>query len=361
VLTSLVVRGFRNLAHLELGLAAGPTLVLGDNGAGKTSLLEAVYALSTTKSFRSKDLGECLAHGGDAFSVSGELTGARRTRLSLDWSPRRLERAVNGKATSLRQHLEVQAVLAWTAADGPLWAGPAEDRRRFLDRGMVAVAPADLELLARYREALRQKRLWLVEKRAPSARARLELASWNEVLAGPALALAQRRRLFLGELEAALVAVMGELDLADLEPPALVLRSSPAELPTDRDAMLAALEAVADDEIRLQRTRLGPHRDDLEVWWRRRRARAQASAGERKAIGLLLVAAQARLAAAAGRPAILLLDDLDAELDRGRLAALWPALAAAPQILASSSRPEVFAGMPDPPRLRLEAGRLVRG
>lgn len=358
MLTHLSLSGFRNLAPLELELEAGPSLVLGDNGAGKTSLLEAIYVLATTRSFRSRELADCLAHGGAAFAIRGEFAGVARTRLSLDWRRNGLERAVNGHGATLRAHLDVQAVLAWTAADGPLWAGPAEDRRRFLDRGMVAIRPADLELLSRYREALRQKRLWLLQAAGPSVRQRQELASWNEVLASAGFRLASRRRALVAELQQTVAQLMAELAL-DLEVPELVLRSSPAEPLASAADLYAALEAAAAEEIRLQRARVGPHRDDLEVLWRARRARAQASAGERKAIGLLLVAAQARLCAAAGRPAILLLDDVDAELDRHRLQALWPVLAAGPQVLASSSRPEVFSGIAEPARQQLEGGRVI--
>jgi recombinational DNA repair ATPase RecF len=92
-----------------------------------------------------------------------------------------------------------------------------------------------------------------------------------------------------------------------------------------------------------------------------REARRVASAGERKALGLLLLAAQARLLARRGRRPLLLLDDADTELDSARLMAVWTALGEPEQLLATSNRPEVWAALPLAGRFCVEAGEVVRG
>ena len=353
MLTALELRGFRNLAAVELAVPAGETLVIGDNGAGKTSLLEAIYVLATTRSFRTSEIADCCQHGAAAFALAAEVDAAARARLSVDWTSRGVERQVNQRAASLREHLAVLPVVAWTAAEALLWTGGAQDRRRFVDRGILAQRPADLHLMARCRQVLKQKKLLLATGRVLPGSP--ELRSWNELLAPAAHALQLRRRAWVEGLQAEADDLLAALELA-LPRPVLRYRPSPGDS-VDGEHLLTTLDAQANEEIARRRTLVGPQRDEVEILWSGRRTRRVASAGERKALGLIFAAAQARLCARLGRPPLVLLDDVDAELDRGRLAALWPAFAAAGQLLASSSRPEAWSAWPELRTWRLTGGR----
>jgi DNA replication and repair protein RecF len=145
---------------------------------------------------------------------------------------------------------------------------------------------------------------------------------------------------------------------------------SPAGGPDGAQTLFESLAAVAGDELRLGRPCIGPHLDRLSiVWGATDRHRGEngpdvsrvASAGERKALGLLLVAAQAELLEAAGRPPTVLVDDVDAELDLGALEAVWTVLAEGRQVLATTSREEVADRLPGVLEWGLEAGSNGRG
>jgi DNA replication and repair protein RecF len=386
VLASLSARDFRNLAPLAWRPGAGGHLLVGDNGAGKTSLLEAIYVLATTKSFRSPQLADCARHGGAAFHLEGEAEGAAPVHLAVTVADGEKSRAVNGKPAALGEHLAALPVVAWTAADAELLTGPPALRRRFLDRGLVALRPSALAVLARYRRALAAKRDLLARgpaggRGAPAA-GLAELEPWNQLLAESGAEVIRLRRRYAVLLAAELAAV---LDLAALPfpPVEIAYRPSPsspfgdgddpaaggAAEPTDpQTAEPAAADLAAAIGARLGRLAarererrlplVGPHRDELAVRWGGRPLRGTVSAGERKAVGLLLVAAQGRVLAAAGRPPVYLLDDADAELAAPTLAAVWRAFAGARQLFVSSNRPRVWEGLAVGATHRLEDGRL---
>jgi DNA replication and repair protein RecF len=359
MLVELTARGFRNLDPLTWGPGAGSHLLLGDNGAGKTSLLEAVYALATTRSFRTPRLAECRRHGESAFHLVGEVEegpGANWTRLELSLVDSRRERRLNGSTPTLAEHLAVLPVVAWTSADGELIQGPPEVRRRFLDRGVLGVRPPALAVLGRYRRALAQKRELLQRGPAPTV-----LQSWNAVLAAAAMEVIAVRREYVRRLESHFEAVLRDFAL-DFPPVRLAYRPSPALVEDDETegGVLAALETAAPEECRRGLPLVGPHRDDLRIAWADRQLRRDASAGERKAIGLALLAAHGRVLEAADRDPIYLLDDADTELSTTTLVAVWRGFEGARQLLASSNRPEVWEEIPISARWHLRKG-VLRG
>jgi DNA replication and repair protein RecF len=331
----LEARGFRNLAGDSFVPGAGRQLLMGPNGAGKTSLLEALYVVSTTRSFRTAQLADCVAHGQPGFYLAAEVSEPGPTRLELGWQPRERLRLVNGSQLPLVDYVGEQPLVAWTAGEAELLTGAPELRRRLLDRVVLGVRPSALEVMGRYRRALRHKRELLA---AGSARG---LESWNEVLAQAATEIQALRQAQAERLEAAFAAVLAEttLELPSLQ---LVYRPSPRRGPEGKAALAAALPRLAPREIERRQPLVGPHRDDLVLLWRGREVRTLASAGEGKALGLLLAAAQARVIADSGRAPVVLLDDADAELDARRLAAVWPAFGRCRQLFASSNRPEVW-------------------
>ena len=328
---------------------AGRQLLYGPNGSGKTSLLEAIYLLATTRSFRSAQLADCARHRAGEFALAGESDSGQRTRLEVSWSSTGLRRATNGRQAPLAEHLAALPVLAWTAEDVELLTGAPILRRRFLDRGVVSAHPPALDTLARYRRALAQKRRLLARREGGRE-------PWNELLAEHGAELAQLRREHTRRLEAALGDVAARVDprFVGVE---LRYRPSPAEAVEGKAALYDRLEAAGASESLRRMPLIGPQRDELEVRWRETDAKRIASAGERKALGLLLLAAQGMVLSRSSREPIYLLDDADAELDADAVSRLWRAFDGARQVLASTNRPEVFAGLEIDARWCLEDGR----
>jgi recombinational DNA repair ATPase RecF len=431
VLSHFTARGFRNLQPLDLQPAPGSHLVLGGNGAGKTSLLEAIYALATTRSFRAAQIVDCVAHGATGLALWGEVETDRRSALAVSVQDGLRQRSVNGKPTSLADHLAVLPVVAWAAVEAGVLIGAPGARRRFMDRGVVATRPAALDALGRYREALRQKRELL-------ARDSAGIEIWNELIAATAAEVIRLRAAFVEALRVELAGVLAEVgeireiaggagsglgaptapagrpvaiepstdgaaaaemlfgaggagrgdDGADeaggsartgggnpsghtagagLRLPEIELRYQPS--PPQGLEGAAAIAAVLDKAVARERRRqqplLGPQRDELEILWGGRELRRVASAGERKALSLLLLAAHGRVVEAAGRRPVYLLDDADAELAPPSVAAIWSVFArrvaaTGGQLFASSNRPRVWLTLEVDTLWEMTGGELSR-
>jgi DNA replication and repair protein RecF len=351
MLAHLAARDFRNLEPLSWRPASGSHLLLGGNGAGKTSLLEAVYVLATTRSFRASQIGDCARHGAGSFHLQGEIETDRRATLEVGWMDGQRVRALNGKVTPLAEHLAVLPVVAWTAAaEAEVLVGAPKARRRFMDRGVVGVRPPALEALGRYREALRQKRGLLL-----SDGAGLEI--WNEMLAATAADVIAQRHRYVELLRVQLLQVLAASGLP-FPPIELRYSPSPADGLDGQEAIARALDRIADRERRRQMPLLGPQRDELEILWGEHEIRRVASAGERKALSLMLLAAHGRVMEEAGRPPLYLLDDMDAELAPPTVNAVWGIFRGASQLFATSNRPQVWLTLDVGTVWEMERGEL---
>ena len=382
MLGTLSVQGFRNLPDLTWEVGPGSHLILGRNGAGKTSLLEAIYLTATGRSFRTANLDDCVrrlpasavaeeAVAADPAAAAGfvtraEVSGPPLADLAVSWGDDGLARTVDGKATPLAAFLAVLPVVIWTNREDEILAGVPERRRRMIDAGLIAERPERVAILARHRRVLAQKRELLRRRQSG-------LEAWNRLLAEAGSALQRARADWVAALAARLEGVLAASDRG-LPPIELRYEPSPRTGPDGADALYEALAAAAADELRLGRPCIGPHLDRLSIGWGGREESGSAppdvsrvaSAGERKALGLLLAAAQAELLEAAGRSPTVLVDDVDAELDLAALETVWRVLArtapnprgpaAGRQVLATSSREEVAERLPGVIRWGLGGG-----
>jgi DNA replication and repair protein RecF len=354
VLTRFSCRGFRNLAPLDWNPEEGSHLLLGGNGAGKTSLLEAIYFLATTRSFRTKQPADCVRHGEHSFLTEGEVENDQRTSLLAGWNDGKRVRSVNGKVTTLGEHLAVLPVVSWATGDTEILTGAPQLRRRLLDRGILGVRPAAFAVLERFRQALTAKRQILSRfDESPPA----ELSSWNGVLAGVSSELIELRRDFVERLKRQVEEVRARVDLP-VPKLSFLYRPSPSSGFEGVEEIFRSLEKMADRERRRGAPLLGPQRDELEIRWDGREIRTTASAGERKILSLVLVAALARTLSAAGREPVYLLDDADAELSAATLSAVWKVFSPARQLFATSSRPQVWLTLETRRVWQVEKGSL---
>ena len=284
--------------------------------------------------------------------MRSEVERDGRWDLGLAYSADGRRLTLQDKPSTVAEHLALLPVVVWSEAERDLAAGPTAGRRRFLDRAALLLRPARLAEHLELQRVLAQKR-HLLAARGRAA----DLEAWNDLLAP----LVARRAAERAELATRLATSAGERlagQGSDLPPLRLTYQPSPAGALEGAAAVAEALAEAAAAERERGQPLVGPQRDRVELLLESSAARRSPSAGERKVLVLSLLAGLADLLAAAGRAPLVLLDDLDAELDRDRLALAVRLFAASPQTVATSSRPEAFEGLAAGARWGLAKGVL---
>ncbi len=335
-LTRLTLTDFRSYAAATLDPDPGFVVLTGDNGAGKTNVLEAVSLLAPGRGLRGSALGEMARKGGaGGFSVSAQLGDIDLgTGTLASASERRIVR-INGATASATALSEWLSIVWLTPAQDRLFSESAGERRRFLDRLVLALNPGHAHHATRYEAAMRQRNRLLAEDRAdPDWLNALELAMGEH---GTAIA----------DARAALVTALANRIAA--EPDSVLARAGLSLTGWDGGDLPRDLAAARPRDAAAGRTLTGPHRQDLAViHLAKSQPAAQSSTGEQKALLLGIVLAHADLVAeAAGRRPILLLDEVAAHLDPRRRAALFDRLdAGGGQVWLTGTEPALFTETP---------------
>ena len=322
----LRVAGVRCVAQAELALSPGLNLLLGANGAGKTSLLEAAYLISHGRSFRAGSRETLIGRGAEALTVFARVRhddGGLVQRLGLErragtWAGRLDDRPLE-RLTDL---FRCCAVCCFEPGSHELVAGPAEERRAFLDWGVFHVEPEFLGQWRRYQSALKQRNA-LLKQDASDA----ELDAWDQELDRWGTGITRQRRRYMEGFGRCFAEFAARL-LPDLPDPGI--RFLPGWDDGAGVGLAAQLQVGRDRDRQRQSTALGPHRAD----WRPRYAGLsgphELSRGQAKLTALAAVLAQARAYRDhAGEWPVLLIDDLPSELDLPHQRLLLAELAAA--------------------------------
>lgn len=342
MLSRLVLTDFRN--HADAVLAPGPGFVVltGDNGAGKTNVLEAVSLLASGRGLRRAPLAEMARQGGSGgFGIAAALEPLVDLATGIEpATPNRRIVRINGAPATANALADWLTVLWLTPAMDRLFVEPAGERRRFLDRLTLALSPSHATHTTRYEAAMRARNRLLAEAR-DSGRAPDDqwLAALEAQMAEHGAALDAGRR--------ATVAALGEAIAVEPDGPfprAGLSLENPEEGAVD---LAAALAAGRRRDAAAGRTLTGPHRADLAVTHVvKRQPAALCSTGEQKALLLGLVLAHADLVAArTGRAPVLLLDEVAAHLDPVRRAALFERLAGRGQVWLTGTERAPFAAI----------------
>jgi DNA replication and repair protein RecF len=322
LLAAIEATNFRNLSgRIEWGPRLN--IIYGNNGQGKTNWLEAIYLLARTKSFRTQRLQEAIRFGEELAVIRGKVTTGsdleRDLQVSLHDNSKTI--FVNTKRETLARYLTQLQIFSFTAADLDVVRGMPEARRRFLDRGISSLRPAYLKTISDYAKVLKQKNRVLQlanENELGPDKVEDLLAPWNEQLVRLGVSIHQAREEYVAGLNAALERQLFEKrdvttryvsslenkgDMSDYE---ALLRS--------RIALRLAAEVAAGHAL------IGPHRDDLEIHLDGREIRVYGSSGQQRSALLLLdLAAISLYNSTSNDHPVFIIDDVDAELDEGRI------------------------------------------
>lgn len=318
-LASIRLSAWRNLADGEIDLNAPRVFLVGENGQGKTNLLEAIYYLSYGSSFRGQVDGDIARRGEEAFAAEGRIldrpgSSSLPERISVTWRARTKEIRREGKLLRDRKELvDLNPAIVYCHDDFSFAAGEPERRRFFFDQTAGLVSLGYIDLLRDYRKILLQRNSALKEGRSSL----LEVLDYQ--LAAKGLELVHERRLMAEEFAAPFAAVFEEVARLGIE---VRLRYSPSWKEAEEsgvEGIAATLGAKRREELLMKTSLSGPHRDRWGFAAEGRDFSATASTGQLRLLSLVLRSSQARyFSEKTGREASLLLDDVLLELDPER-------------------------------------------
>lgn len=349
----LLIENFRNLASVEIRPHVRLNFIYGDNGAGKTSILEAMVVLARGKSFKTAHAEELTGAETGAFRIFSETGHSGRThKLGLERDGRLWKARKDGQDVALLSVLtRLLPVVLMEPNSHLLISGAPDVRRRFLDWGVFHVEPAFLDVWRRYSRALKQRNAALRSRQIKV------LDSLDEVTAGLGEALHVLRLAYFKRLNANFEQQPQDNDQGLRQQK----ESGPLELAYLQGwkggPLLEALGRSRKHDLESGATSQGPHRADLVVSRGKAPVRNLLSRGEQKALAAELLLTQARLLAEMGELPLVLLDDLASEFDEEHFAAtLGNALACAGQVWVTGTRPPPFAA--DHKVFHVERGRV---
>lgn len=327
-ISHLRLTDFRNYAALDLNLSGAPVVLFGENGAGKTNLLEAISLLSPGRGLRRAKLDVLTKRNGDAIAPAWGVNASLKSddddfRLAIGQIPEALGRRIvkiDGKSVSGTDLARLLTLFWLTPDQDPLFRGPAGDRRKFLDRFTLMHAPDHGSHVSAY-EKLRAERNRLLSDN-------VEDRMWYEALEADMADFATR---IAYDRSDTVTRLMTEIDQRPegVFPKALISLEGEAEEQIlsglDPDAVRLGLRAMWAEtrrtDLRAGRTLRGVHRSDLLIRHEAKDMPAEnCSTGEQKALLIGLMLAQAR--AQADKRPFILLDEVAAHLDEYRRAAL---------------------------------------
>lgn len=339
ILQHLAVRDVRNLRAVDVQPAPATNIVCGDNGQGKTSLLEAIYFLATTRSFRTARPREMICHQAPGCSVRGQMvddSGTREQFVAITGS-QRVVKLDGQRPVSLASYAVRTPVVVFHPGELSLTMGPAAGRRTLLDRVALYVSPSSHEHHGAYVQAMRARQRLLL---GGSDRG---LSAYEHLMAEHGAELTKARREAAERLMQAT-----QQAFEHLAPPELQLRMRYEPSGTDQpDQARQRLHDDRDTDRRRASASFGPHRDELVLLLGGRRARVVASQGQHRLLTLALkIAEMVCVQASSQVHPLLLLDDVSSELDAGRTSALFQLLGQrGHQVFITTTRRELLGGL----------------
>jgi DNA replication and repair protein RecF len=360
VLTHLRLRQFRNFSELELDIPPAGVAIIGENGSGKTNLLESIYYLEIFRSFRGALDEQLVRFGADAFHVRGRIAQQDRVLefgVGYESRSRRKRVAIDGaEPERIADAIGRLGVVIFSPSDVEIVAGSPAERRRYLDIVLSINIPGYLGALQRYRQLLKNRNAVLRSGRIDQAllsvwedplvehgsRVVVERASW---VAAHNQSFATKYAAISGGMSTQLrylCGIRGDPDFGD-------------ELKV-REQFREDLHRLAPRERERGQTLSGPHRDDLGFTYdsgeRAVDLREFGSGGQVRtaAIAVRMIEAET-IHANRNRDCLVLLDDIFAELDAPRSARIM-------ELLETEERGQVILTAPKESDVRLRGGRL---
>jgi DNA replication and repair protein RecF len=364
------VRDFRNLAHVELAPPAQGLVLVGENGQGKTNLLESIYYLQILRSARGARDQDLVRFGTEAFHIGATVETDARHEIGVGFerTTKRKRTRIDGVIPErLSDALGALPSVMFSPNDVELVAGSPNARRRYLDIMLALTARGYLTALQHYRAALARRNAALREAARTSRASDASVAIWEPPLAEHGALLWAERRAWVGSVEKRFEELCRDIG----ETGRVRLRYSSSVNASDSLAksLAAALEERRSHDLRRGITHVGPHRDDLIITLAGsdstpRDLRTFGSAGQQRSAAIALRMLEAStFRERTGRAPVFLLDDPFAELDARRASRVLSLLTAerlGQTILAVPRESDIPSELTSLERFRVAGGEIVR-
>lgn len=312
-LCSLAICNLRIIECMELEFSSGLNFIYGKNAAGKTTILEAIHLLSTTRSFRTRKFSDYLRKGEGLVQVNGKVQwGSRQIPIGLRRNDAAIDMRADGaplqRASALASWLPLQLIYSDSYL---LVTGGPRLRRAFLDWGLFHMEPPFLQMWQRYEHTLRQRNTLLKQKKHRNSELMRLLKPWDHELSNVALQIHKLREAYVRQISEILPSFVEKT----VGQHTFTLSYYPG---WDTEKTLEhVLEQNLGQDLSRGFTHYGIHRCELFLKFDEHDARKILSRGQQKMAVILLSLAQIRLLQTkAKRTCLVLIDDLPAELDK---------------------------------------------
>jgi DNA replication and repair protein RecF len=318
-ITGLSLTNFRNYDEINIQFHEKINVILGNNGQGKTNLLEGIYIFSMGKSFRTVRDYEMTGFGKDFFGARGNFSADGRSfHIEINMSGREKKFVVNGVKKTKRADLPGKVyIVVFSPEDLRIIKGEPDVRRKFLDREICQIKPLYYKNLSRYKKVVAQRNYLLKKENADEEMLRV----WDENMVFYGAFLMAERKSFVKKLSAASKKIHQEITGGKEEID--VVYESNVELKEDaeiqREEFRKKLLRSRENDLKRKQTTSGPHKDDLKIFIGDMDIKIFGSQGQQKTAALSMKLAELKIIKdETEEDAIILMDDVLSELDHER-------------------------------------------
>jgi DNA replication and repair protein RecF len=356
VLSRLSLVQFRNYVEQHVSFSPHINLIFGSNGHGKTNLIEAIYVLALSKSFRTRQAADLINRDFQQFQLAGQvLAEGREFVLTLEQDRNRKVLQVNDSKQDVFSYVQHLPLIAFSTIHIEQFKSESEQRRRLIDRGLCQLQPTHLKRLSEYYRVLKQKNSLLRQTPSVYNRISTELIEvWNLQIADLGARIIESRSTYIDKIKDKLADSNQRLtpEISDVRYIACNEITPNTALVDIKGQLHKKLVENREREIRLRRSFVGPHRDEILIEIDGQSAQKYASAGQFRSSLLAYYLAQMEVAFEEHREyPVFLIDDVDSELDKTRIHQLLQILEGKTQIFMATTKPELI-------RLDCPVGRI---
>lgn len=323
ILISIRLKNFRIHTNTELDFSSRLNYIVGGNGEGKTSILESIYYLCTTKSFNAKSDYEVVKFGESDFEIDGLFSDLTRDRVKVIYTLSENKKIYLQNNKNMSRYSEVIGkfpVVVLTPADHAITQGSPSERRKFVDSVISQASDTYLKLLLDYNKTLRQRSSLLTKYKENRQSSLLgEIDAWTEKLIETGTEVIKHRRRFINEFNGYIKESYGFI-LENNEIPGISYSFLENYKENEiKDRFVQLIEERKEDEMRRATNLVGPHRDDYVLEINGINLRTYGSQGQHKTYQIVLRFAEFfYLKETTGKTPLFLLDDVFGELDTKR-------------------------------------------